>query len=403
MYVRRIQYPVGQGCFHAGCISLGNEIHKDTPKFRYIYDCGSDNRKALDFAIDDFRLGVNKVHALFVSHLDRDHVNGLDRLLSLISVDTVFIPYLNDTVSVFDLIGADLNNQISASLVEVSITPQSWFQKRGVSQVVRVREWKNDSRVEQQFDPPVKFELTERAYSRDKLLELESGTYISFKNEIPLNNWVLVPHVHPVLLDQLDSFKSKIKSEIGGYLSVRRILEALKDNEKRKRLRRSYEEIINRGASHCHNRVSMSLYSGPTISSGNQSKQQKNLVKRFSYSNAGRYSPFEYNHAKSVGWIGTGDATLKVKQVRQAWESTYHPFYNQVSTLLLPHHGSKHNFHPDLLKPPNLEYCIASASDGDRYNHPANSVIDELDDQKIIFRHVSEQSNSGFMEVIEIR
>ena len=64
-----------------------------------------------------------KVDALFISHLDKDHVNGLDRLLSLISVDTVFIPYSNDIVSVIDLVGADLENQLSTTLVESEYNP----------------------------------------------------------------------------------------------------------------------------------------------------------------------------------------------------------------------------------------------------------------------------------------
>ena len=230
MYVRRIQYPVGQGCFHSGYISLERTIHEIPHEFRYIYDCGSDNRKALDSATDYFRQDVNNVDALFISHLDRDHVNGLDRLLSLISVNTVFIPYVNDIVSVLDLVGADLENQFSATLVEVSMTPELWFHRRGVSHVVRVRERKDNSRNDEPFNLPGRLEDAERTSTRANLLDIDSGRPINVPNMMRPRKWVLVPHVHPVPINQLDSFKNKIKSVFGGSPSVELILEAFRDS-----------------------------------------------------------------------------------------------------------------------------------------------------------------------------
>ena len=146
----------------------------------------------------------------------------------------------------------------------------------------------------------------------------------------------------------------------------------------------------------------MSLYSGPTASSGNQPEPQKYSIKRSSYSNAWYFFPHWYNYSESVGWIGTGDATLEVKKVREAWKKTYDQYYNQISTLLLPHHGSWHNFHSDLLEFPHLEYCIASAGNRFRYNHPDSRVIFEVHNQQMIFHHVSEQLFTGFIEEIKL-
>ena len=78
MHVTRMQYPIGQGCFHAGTIRETDAGYHDDCAFQYVYDCGSDDRQALGEAIDNYKNQVSHVDALFVSHLDNDHVNGLD-------------------------------------------------------------------------------------------------------------------------------------------------------------------------------------------------------------------------------------------------------------------------------------------------------------------------------------
>lgn len=98
MQVTRIQYPVRQGCFHAGHIHWGNDRPNEPGDFHYIYDCGSNNGSALRDTIDIHRTLTSHIDALFVSYLHDDHVNGIDRLLSAVKVDTVFFPYVDEVV-----------------------------------------------------------------------------------------------------------------------------------------------------------------------------------------------------------------------------------------------------------------------------------------------------------------
>ena len=72
------------------------------------------------------------VDALFVSHLDADHVSGMDRLLGSVAVDTVYIPYLDPVAHVLDILEAAGEGAVSASLIEARIDPSSWFGRRGV-------------------------------------------------------------------------------------------------------------------------------------------------------------------------------------------------------------------------------------------------------------------------------
>ena len=87
MQVTRTQYPVGQGCFHAGHIQWGHQDSGSSDDFHYVYDCGSsDGSAALQDSVVEWRSQVPRLDALFVSHLDTDHVNGIDRLLASVKV-----------------------------------------------------------------------------------------------------------------------------------------------------------------------------------------------------------------------------------------------------------------------------------------------------------------------------
>ena len=118
MRVTRIQYPIGQGCFHAGSIHARVAADHDVHEYHYVYDCGSDDREDLGEAIDNYKTQTSRVDALFVSHLDNDHISGLDRLLSAVKVHTVYVPYVNEVVLVLELIQAELDGAISVSLTE---------------------------------------------------------------------------------------------------------------------------------------------------------------------------------------------------------------------------------------------------------------------------------------------
>lgn len=90
-------HPVGQGLFTSGVLSRRN-----VRPFRWVYDCGSNTKgDLLGIAIAALRgecppLAPGKQHLdlVVISHFDRDHVNGLLRLLEHFSVDTLLLPYL---------------------------------------------------------------------------------------------------------------------------------------------------------------------------------------------------------------------------------------------------------------------------------------------------------------------
>src|SRR5262249_27971115 len=99
MHVTLHQHPVGQGLFHSGSIRCGSA------HFDYVYDCGSSSinmkrrTKLVEFYNRDLSPAKKPLDAVFVSHFDNDHVNGLDALLNLKRANPtarfLIMPYLS--------------------------------------------------------------------------------------------------------------------------------------------------------------------------------------------------------------------------------------------------------------------------------------------------------------------
>ncbi|MDE6472703.1 MAG: MBL fold metallo-hydrolase [Clostridia bacterium] len=96
---------VGQGLFYTGSLMHGT--------YNFVYDCGSESRnfylkKQIEEYIEEMRDSINtKPHIDFivVSHLHKDHINGIYDLLTKCSVDKLYLPYImgDDTFKRFVL------------------------------------------------------------------------------------------------------------------------------------------------------------------------------------------------------------------------------------------------------------------------------------------------------------
>src|SRR5215475_7403911 len=99
MRVAREHWAVGQGLFTSGEINVAPRGRPVPKSLNYVYDCGARNHRAgspLLAAMNTYIDQASEIDALFVSHLDEDHVVGLDRLLEFITVDTVYLPYVDE-------------------------------------------------------------------------------------------------------------------------------------------------------------------------------------------------------------------------------------------------------------------------------------------------------------------
>ena len=432
MEVTRTQYPVGQGCFHAGRIEWRYPDSGSSDDFHYVYDCGSsDGSAALQDAVVEWRSQVPRIDALFVSHLDIDHVNGIDRLLASVTVDTVYIPYVDAATHVFDILEADTEGALSASLIEARLDPGSWFGRRGVARIVRVRAARDEGPADpesESFDddapgetappsvglpPKAPFEAKARSrlfpgfIGQPDYVTMDSGMMVVVNPGQRLL-WVLVPHVDPATNAKRHSFYREVRQVLGlpprRRLKADRLATALRDVGERRRLRQCYEQIISGGSGRRHNRMSMSLYSGPAPSGEGVRWWRYVALAQSEHWPVWRLHavPPDYlsSEQAAVGWVGTGDASLNLPKIRAAWKRSFNPFSDYIATLLLPHHGSRLSFDASLLDWPCLTLCVASAGDPSQYGHPHRRVIHEVVRRAKVMHHVSQRPQTQLREVL---
>lgn len=415
--VEREQVPVGQGCFSIGTIKLAAQDANPDRALRYIYDCGARNHAILRDAIEYQKAHLTKINALFISHFDNDHVAGLDLLLAGVSVDTVYIPYIDNVAPILEVIEA-MEDGISASFLHMCLEPESWFGQRGVRRVVRVHgggelphdgpdlvlrpDTENPTTPDpQQLDfkesRPAKRARHRGSLGKSCLLEqVEQGTSVLIASRGHTLGWALIPYVHPAPRERSAAFMRRLRVALGltrgDVLNAERLAAALRSPTDRDKVRACYDEVISRGATRRHNRLSMSLYSGPV------GHRECARDRRCMYQTA---PVLPLRDAGAGGWLGTGDADLKSVAVRKEWRAFYKSVGANVASLLLPHHGSHRNFDPEILDFPNLDLCIAVADEPQRgYKHPSDTVVLAVARKRKWLWHVSKEPRSGLVGTI---
>lgn len=389
----RMQHPVGQGFFHSGELAIGNT------RFRYVYDCGSENVRALRKQITSYTDGEQPFRSLdvfFVSHLDEDHVNGLDRFLTAVTTHTVVLPYLSDA-DVFALAGeACLDGAVDSDFVSFLADPVAWLGNRGVSRVIFVTGNDSDSLETPAPGLPddptfpdnvdgIRLDLDEKVFAADEHWERASALLgqtvqvavlphhrpLTLRANGRVLNWGFISFVHPdferkqkFIQRVADAFPklrlNKGKTSNGRY---KVLSEILRDPGLRATLADCYLVIRKN-----RNLTSMSLYSGPF-------KMLPDFACRWSLVTASDHAGEEIG--ERCGWVGTGDSDLRSTQRRRAFLRHYQGVLQYAQTMSLPHHGSRHNFSVDLLEdgPPVF---VASAGESKRYGHPHNDVLLQL-------------------------
>ena len=106
-------HPVGQGLFYTGSLDDG--------RYNFVYDCGSTTKKrdlfpAIDRYIDDLKERMScaptmdkpSIDFVVISHLHKDHFNGLYQLSQMADIQKLFLPYLGRDEDFISLILANL-------------------------------------------------------------------------------------------------------------------------------------------------------------------------------------------------------------------------------------------------------------------------------------------------------
>jgi hypothetical protein len=450
--VNRRQYPVGHGGFHAGCIQLiepqrsgdpipdGREFHR----FWYVYDCGSEQSAAFKSALASYRSVCDgRTDILFVSHLHSDHINGIERLQAQAPAATVVVPYLDIVERLLFILSDIASGSASSSAREYFADPAGWWRARGATRIIFIEPGDGDDESpgppgvpdepvpggeppdgaeeisREQKEPggrlaahlrmpaggvPAglkvpdvnKHEISEGAYLAGSGSSLQLEWRPNIRDAWRIGDWILLPYVHPADTKT----RTQFRRAVARVLNVRsrdeakltqKLLEHLSSYAKTKVLLNLYSDYFEHG----HNALSMSLYSGPFCRNigdpRNEDHRQRTWRMSFGH---WRYESFLWE--PPVGWLGTGDAALKQSTRREPWLKFFRPFASDVLVMTLPHHGSAHNFHEDILAFDGMRVALATTVERRQRVSRVRETLDFVEAREIAAWIVDDNQRSGF-------
>ena len=157
MKVTRTLHPIGQGAFYT------EKFEYDGQQCNVVFDCGGRALSVIEERVKKYcnrlsreqKVELPTIDAVFISHFDNDHVNGLKTLLDNAEVKRIFLPLLNKSdvyalsLSFVEKLGDPLS--LYSKLVESAVNG-TLLKVDGVPDinVVRIDKYKSDGISDEQ-------------------------------------------------------------------------------------------------------------------------------------------------------------------------------------------------------------------------------------------------------------
>ncbi len=388
----RTFHPVGQGAFYSEKFETGNG---DT--FTIVYDCGSTtlSKRVMGSKIKEAFPEDSQIDILFISHFHADHINGIETLKKHYKIKTVILPLLSYEAKILLKVAYYLDQKEESS----SRLPYDQFEKliddpasffgENETKVITIASVEGEPHIQEGLPEAIDISQPTRGET------LASGTPLHPFKGI---NWFFIPFNYKQ--DKRgDLFMSAIK-ETG--LSEEDINTIEKIAAQKQVLKKAYESIEGD-----LNRNSMILFSG-----GIDERICYDHVKRHSATVNG-YSLIEEVYYKKIchdfpywrsywryyprsqsGCLYLGDIDLNEGNLIENIRLRLDLFSDNLGTIQVPHHGSKHNFNHSICDLGNIHWAILSFGTKNRYGHPADSVVVEILKEGIFPYLVTEDPSS---------
>lgn len=354
--------PVGQGAFYTEKFSLNGE------EYNFVFDCGSNtsiNKSSgmgsyLEMEIDGvFDIG-EEIEAVFISHCDTDHINGLDRLLRTRHVKKLFMPLIPEENKTIMLMQTYVTFGYKKNLFfeDIISNPLSIVDKEyyNVTQVILVKE--STEQVLNQEDNINSFDLNENIYD-----EIDSGSELVLKiYKYPIWKFVLSNFKEDERISELiKAFKSEkipIPKNSNDMIDI-----WLKHKNKIIAVYNRKSKVKITGDI---NTNSLLVYSG---------KASNINVSMISIKDSLIWGRNRSNTPAGCMYLGDYDAKgpLKWKWIKDV----YLDEWRDIHIWQLPHHGSWKNYNDEMASH-SANFFIACAGYANQYHHPSGSVIKKL-------------------------
>lgn len=398
---RRIQYRVGHGGFHATIVTP--TVKNAFDPLVYVYDAGANPRVSLlTAAIRRFvkllvSEDIREVQYVIVSHIDADHVNRLNYLLTLldknsIRVGKLLLPWL-DPLSKLLALSRTSSRQPSTvvrNLLQDATAVVQYAASFGVEEVGFV--------VPEPFDdnggggelPDPESAITPRGTAVHGV-PVPSGTLLTPQSSPRGAPWKLVlSHLEPPKAT-LDAFRDEIIRVTGldpndpaNHMTLLRSPSKKAATANRKTLASAMNAAARAtglpyGKSTITNWSSMTLYGA-------------SILPRVPHTVPASPNDFEWECAH--GWLHTGDFPVDYPPawtaIQKAWRRGFSR--SPLCVVVAPHHGSKLTHNPDLydlFDPSAVLFTFGLDTTGTRGNPRYSKLVDPKPAQRSVRRRTA--------------
>ena len=370
---------VGQGAFYCESFEIGNS---DSP-FNVVYDCGSmPNKEVVNEAIrHNFQKG-EEIHAVFISHLHEDHINGIPYLLKHCKVKRIYFPVILSENKILMKIWYSING-ISGFTVDFLENPIQAIESLGLDdehrpKLIQIKEAGLDSEERDFRETDSDGGKIIEESGGVTLEEIESGKNV-FKDIIHTNptdaygEWKYIPFNFrqegriKILMKALESLLGKPATAEKLEQVYKRIMKKNEDENTNENMDENnismtdiedaYKQVLGE-----FNTNSMTLFSG----------EIQNRYEQFLDINDRLYACCCYR-PKHSGCLYTGDydalGKIKWNQLKKA----YKKYWKYIGCVQIPHHGSRHSFNNEFLEMDAV--FVISAGYSNQFKHPHSCVM----------------------------
>lgn len=342
--------PVGQGAFYREVFDLGNE------KKTIIYDCGSlPNKSIIEKQIrNEFSKG-DVIDAVFISHFDEDHINGLPFLLKHCKVNNLFFPLITDSDKVYLKLKALISTDEYGFLYNLIENP---FQT--IKDLVPPQYNFSLYQIESEYTQ------SSNDNNNNSMQIVSSGKNVAGKvglsgaKEI---DWELIPfnfrrkfriiELQKAICNVFDCQNDQIENKI------RELIDFYPNNKDK--IKEAY-----RGVEESFNTNSMTLFSGT---------KDRYCFQYCALPKVCLRCEFCGDRLKN-GCLYLGDYDTSDNDKWTSLKKEYQDYWEYIGCIQIPHHGSVHSYNKEISKLNVLN--VISAGHNNRYRHPHSAVIKDL-------------------------
>lgn len=361
--------PVGQGAFC--CESFEGFFWNR--RLNVVYDCGSIT--SIEIVKKEIRSQFFQgevIDAVFISHLDEDHVNGLPDLLKYCEVKKIYLPLISSDDKRMMKIDFEIRG-VTGFVYNFLDNPSQTIRELDIGyeiEVIQIRdsgEERNDYDIRTITSGENVFEDIKKSSKEHHVDEMFEWLYIPFNFRQRQRK--------EQLLDELER-------RFGERISEAELENLWRSglNYDRQIIREAYKTVPG-GL----NTNSMTVFSGTTDSELKQSVMARNV-------SCVRYCRYRCN-CKPSGCLYTGDYDASGSSKWEDLKKAYDKYWKYIGCVQVPHHGSRHNFNEGIL---DLDaFYIISAGVANKYRHPHSAVIKKFLLKRRTLFIITEEVGSG--------